>query len=175
MNAITSAFDFRRSWPAWLLDGIALLAIYFIPTLSHMVGIPFYLFEPMRIFVILSVLHSNRMNSYLIAIGLPLFSFMISSHPVLIKALLIGFELLVNVYLFFFAKRRIASHWAILLSVIFSKIIYYLIKYVLIHFAFLESSLISTPLYFQIFTTMAFGLYAYIWFRKSLSSNKDNN
>jgi hypothetical protein len=167
MNEITAVFNLKRNGSAWLLDILAILAIYFIPTISHMVGIPFYLFEPMRIFVILSLLHSRKANSYALAIGLPLFSFLISSHPVLLKAGLISFELVINVFLFYLARKRLAAHWAVLISVIFSKIIYYMFKYLFIQFALLESSLISTPLYFQFFTTLAFGLYAFIWIKTS--------
>ena len=174
MNTRTSVIGFIKYRFAYLLELLELVAIYFIPTLSHMVGIPFYLFEPMRIFVILSLIHSGRTNSYLLALGLPIFSFLISSHPVLLKAGLISFELVINVFLFYLSRKRIATYWAVLLSVFLSKAIYYLIKYFLIQSALLESSLISTPLYFQLFTTLVFGLYAYFWYRKSKDSTDSN-
>jgi hypothetical protein len=172
MNAITSTLNLGKNWSTWLLNLLALLAIYFIPTLSHMVGIPFYLFEPMRIFVILALLHSNKLNAYALALGLPLFSFLISSHPVLLKAGLISFELIFNVFLFYWSSKRLASYWAVVFSVICSKLGYYTIKYFLIQSALLESSLISTPIYFQLFTTLAFGIYAFIWYKKEVSTRK---
>ena len=171
MTSQTKSLNFARYKYAYLLDILALVLVYFIPTLSHMVGIPFYLFEPMRIFVILSLLHSNKLNSYLLAIGLPLFSFFISSHPVFVKAILMTFELSLNVFLFYLlTKKKVNAAIAIVSSLIISKLVYYLIKYILISNLLLNSELISTPIYIQVLTTMTFGIYAYIWIRKKTSN-----
>jgi hypothetical protein len=162
----TTAWIPRHYKYSLLLDGLGLVILYLIPTLSHLTGIPFYLFEPMRIIIVLSLLHSRRYNSYLLAIGLPLFSFFISAHPVFLKALLIAVELSFNVWLFYGLKRKKwAFHWAVVISVVTSKLVYYLFKFILIKFTLLESSLISTPIYLQVFTTSLFGAYAFLWFR----------
>ena len=166
MNTTTDILIRKKILPASLLNVLGIGVIYFTPALSHLAGIPFYLFEPMRIFVILSLLHSGRINSYALAIGLPLFSFFISSHPVLVKALLIAFELVVNVAAYYGLKKRLTTPWAIVVSVILAKGLYYSIKYLLIQTAVLDSGLISTPIYIQVLTTTVFGIYAFLWTKK---------
>lgn len=105
----------------------------------------------------------------MLALALPMFSFLISSHPVFLKAMLISIELLINVFLYYsLVRNKMADYLAIVISVVTSKFIYYGFKYLLIHFTLLKSGLISTPIYIQVFTTLAFGIYAYyFWLRKS--------
>jgi len=86
---------------AILFDVFALAFIYFIPTLSHMLSIKLYMLEPMRIMVILAMMHTRRENAYILAFTLPLFSFLISAHPVLVKSALIAIELAAMAFIFF--------------------------------------------------------------------------
>ena len=90
-----------------LLDIFALVFVYFVPTLSHLAQLPLYLLEPMRIMLILAIAHTTRKNAYLLALTLPLFSFVISMHPSLVKSILITAELLLNVWLFYFLLKKI--------------------------------------------------------------------
>jgi hypothetical protein len=134
-----------------LFDILALTFIYFMPALSHLTAFPLYLLEPMRIAIVMSMLFTSRKNTYLIALTIPLFSFLLSSHPHLIKSLLITSELLVNVFLFYvlFEKLRI-SLAAMFISIIAAKLFYYLGKYILLSAGFIEGSLVSTPLLLQL-------------------------
>jgi hypothetical protein len=143
-----------------LFDIFGLAFIYFVPTLSHLLSVPLYLVEPMRIMMILAIAHTNKRNAYLIALTLPLFSFLVSAHPHLLKTMLITIELLANVWLFYFISNRWKNYFgAMLTSIVFSKALYYLMKYGLISLAFLDSSLISTPIYLQIITAVIFSSY----------------
>ena len=89
-----------------VLDIFALAFIYFVPTISHLLNIPLYLIEPMRIMLILAIVHTSKKNAYIIALTLPLFSFLVSAHPNIFKVLLITAELVLNVWLFFELSKK---------------------------------------------------------------------
>lgn len=151
-----------------LIDMAALAVIYFVPTLSHMLAVPIYLVEPMRIMLILAIAHTSKRNAYLIALTLPLFSFAVSAHPVFLKSLLISLELVVNVWLFFTLTRLIRNNFAAMAAAIIgSKIFYYLLKFGLLSAALIQGGLISTPIYLQLITTTVFSAYVFLIFRKT--------
>jgi len=147
--------------PAFLLNASALLFVYFVPALSHLIGVPLYLIEPMRLAVVLALVHTRPGNAYLLALTLPLFSFAVSAHPHLLKMLLITGELLLNVWLFFFLMKRFRIHQGVSLglSILLSKAVYYLAKFSLISALLIEGSVISTPLWIQSLTLLAFVVY----------------
>ncbi len=151
-----------------LIDAAAIAFIYFMPALSHLLALPVYLIEPMRMMLILALVHTTKRNAYILAFTLPLFSYAISAHPVFLKSLLISLELLVNVWLFYALTNLIRNRFgAISLAIIGSKIFYYTMKFLLLQFAFLQGNLFSTPIWMQIATTFAFSLYIYLWRRQS--------
>ena len=163
MENTVSISHLRKNAAGYLIDIFALLLVYFIPTLSHLTGVPFYLFEPMRIFIILALLHSHKVNAYILALTLPVFSFAIASHPVFQKSLIMTIELTINVFLFyFFVQRKTAAYLSIIISVIVSKSIYYLLKFLFIQFMFLPNEVVSTPIYIQLIVTLVLGLYGFM-------------
>lgn len=90
----------------WDLATLGLL--YLVPTLSHLTSIPFYRFEPMRCVLLLCLLFTgSKKNAYIMALTLPLFSFLAGGHPVLAKALLMAFELSANVLIFNILSRKV--------------------------------------------------------------------
>lgn len=157
----------RKSLVSGLLINIsAVLLVYFIPTLSHLLNFPLYLIEPMRIMVILAVLHTHKRNAYFLAATLPLFSYAISAHPVFYKMLLISAELVLNVWLFLLLKDRIKNIFAAMTTaIVASKIAYYLLKALFIYFALIGGSLFSTPVWIQLLTTAIFSAYAFLILR----------
>lgn len=162
MNAATLTLS-NTKVKTVLLDIIALLFIAFAPALSHMFAVPIYMLEPMRIMLILSIVHTSKKNSYLIALALPIFSFFISTHPSILKTLLICSELLLNVFLFTFLLKYIRNSFtAILASILISKLFYYIVKLGLLSFGFMDGGLIATPLYLQ--AIVALGLSTYLFF-----------
>jgi hypothetical protein len=143
----------------------AVIVVYFTPAISHDLAFPLYLLEPMRILVILALLHTNKITAFVLAVTLPLFSFAVSGHPVFIKSLLVGSELLINVWLFIsfsdlFRNRTVS----LIASVLLSKGAYYGLKAILIGFGVLRMDLVSTPLLIQLLVTTGIGLYGGIWF-----------
>ena len=144
------------------LNILALLTVYLVPVFSHLTSLPVYYIEPMRLAILFSIIFANYYNSLVIAITLPIFSFFVSAHPVLAKSFLISGELLINVVLFYALVKIIKnSTVAFLLSLISAKLFYYLLKYMLLNFAILDGTLISTPMTVQlimiaVFTTIFF-------------------
>ncbi|MFC2131025.1 hypothetical protein ACFLSQ_06285 [Bacteroidota bacterium] len=147
----------------FILDIIAVTAIFFTPAISHMLSLPIYLFEPMRIILVLAIVHTNKWNAYFLAFSLPLVSFLFSGHPVFPKVAIVAIELLFNVMLFYLIADKIRnSFFAMGLSIIISKAVYYILKFGLISFLLLDSTLISTPIYIQIIMTVLLGSYIFV-------------
>jgi hypothetical protein len=150
-----------------VFDIFALAFIYFVPTISHLLNIPLYLVEPMRIMLILAIVHTSKKNAYIIALTLPLFSFLISAHPNVFKMMIITAELVMNVWLFYILAKKTNQFVAILSSILLSKIFYYLLKFGLISFAVLQTGLISTPIYLQLITSVVFSAYLFFVIRRN--------
>jgi hypothetical protein len=104
MNLTTSIITHKAKI---ILDLIALLFIAFLPAISHILPIPFYLMEPMRLFVLVALLLTNSTNAYFLALTLPILAFISTSHPVFAKSLLISMELCLNVTLFYLLTSKI--------------------------------------------------------------------
>ncbi len=150
-----------------LIDMSALAFIYLVPSLSHLLSLPVYLIEPMRLMLVLALVHTSKRNSYILALSMPLFSFIISGHPVFAKMFLIGMELSLNVFLFYLLAGRMKNVFpAIFLSIVLSKAVYYLMKFTLIRLAVMDTSLVATPLLIQLVMTLVFSTYLAVMLRK---------
>jgi hypothetical protein len=165
MKAITISKS--ETFNSIIINSAALLLVYFTPALSHLLNFPLYLIEPMRLMLILAMVHSNRQNAFLLAISLPLFSFAVSGHPVFYKMLLISAELTLNVWLYFVFLRVFKNSFTAMLSgIVISKVAYYLVKAVLISLAVTGPGLFSTPIWIQVITTLIFSGYAFAILKK---------
>lgn len=135
-----------------LVDSSILLLMLFLPAISHLMAFPLYKFEPMRIMVLLGfLLSANKKNAYLLALMLPLFSFAVSGHPVMAKAILMMCELGINVLFFsIMMNKRVNTFIAMFLSIVLSKLVYYFIKFLLISVGVLNTNLVDTNIGVQI-------------------------
>ncbi|MCF8228951.1 MAG: hypothetical protein K9G58_04015 [Bacteroidales bacterium] len=168
MNSASLSFTRSKYLGSALLDILGLLFVYFVPSISHLLNFPLYLLEPMRIMVVLAMVHTHRKNAYILALTLPLFSFLVSAHPHFLKSLLITAELVLNVWLFYAIFSRMKNAFAaIIFSVVLSKIFYYLIKFFLITALLIEGGLVSTPIYIQLIMTVIFGLYMAMFLKQN--------
>lgn len=168
MKALLQPLFQKRTITSILIDISALAFIYFVPTISHLISLPVYFIEPMRLMLVIALVHTNKMNAYLIALTMPVFSFLISGHPILPKMILIAFELSLNVFLFYVLLNKIKRLFpSILLSIVLSKAVYYLAKFGMIQFAIIDSGLISTPLFIQVITVVVFSSYLFLFYRKN--------
>lgn len=153
----------KKAWPIAVLDVLALALVYFMPALAHLTAIPFYIIEPFRLMILVSlVVMNNRHNALLLAVTLPLFSFFIATHPLFAKAMLISIEMVFNVLVYsWLIKKMDKPFWVILISIVISKAGYYLLKYGFISMGLLSMSLVSTSLLVQlavaVVTALLFG------------------
>ena len=151
MENISCLINSRELIKKSLIDLFLIAVIYFVPTFSHVLNFPLYLLDPMRVIVVLSIIFTSRNNSYLLALTLPLFSLILSSHPYFLKAVLITSELTLNIFLFYFLFKILNNYfWSMLASILFAKVYYYLIKSILISFGLIETNLVSTSLLIQL-------------------------
>ena len=150
-----------------LIDAGLLLALYLLPSFSHLSALPLYKLEPMRVALLIALLFTNRANTYLIAFTIPLASALVTGHPVLFKAVLMGIELsiLVATYAYLVRTDRIPAFMALTAGILFSKVVYYSMKSVALSTGLLAGSLISTPVQTQLVlavgTAVIFGLIEY--------------
>ena len=156
-----------------VFDILALTAIYFVPILLHQFSLSIYYIEPMRMILVSSLLFANFSNSLILVATLPLFSFIISAHPVLAKSLLISSELLVNVVLFYWFKSFIKNLTLCLAySIILSKVYYYFVKYLLLKFVILTGALVSTPISIQLVVSIVIIFSYFLVLKYSANNNK---
>jgi hypothetical protein len=147
-----------------VFDLVALLAIYLVPAVSHLLSFPVYYLEPMRIMLILALVHTSRKNAFIIALTLPVFSLLISAHPSLIKTSLITFELIFNVWLYFFISQKLTNKFiCMFISIILSKMSYYLIKIFFVNTSIISGDVVATPIYFQIIMLFIMSGYIYLF------------
>ena len=147
-----------------LIDVVLLVALYLVPSFSHLTALPLYKFEPMRIALIVALLFTNRANAYIIAFTIPLASAMITGHPEPFKALLMGieFSVLVASYSFLAQVVRIPAFAALTAAILVGKVVYYAMKFAALSAGLLAGSLVSTPFQTQLVlavgTAVVFGL-----------------
>ncbi len=148
------------------LDLLAVAFIYLVPTVSHLFSYPLYIFDPMRMMVILAISHSTKRNTFLLALTLPLISFMISGHPVLFKALLMTGELTLNIFLFYLLQKKFSSVFLSLFgSIIIAKVFYYAGKIFLVNFSLLKMDVVSTSILLQLIMALVFSTYVFVIWR----------
>ena len=165
-KSLAGNFTSAKLLKIYLLDFMAITFIYFLPALSHLTSLPLYLIDPMRIAVLFCLIHTNRKNAFLIAITLPIFSLIVSSHPAVFKTILIAAELVINLFLFYFLIKKMNVFFAMFLSIMFSKILYYSGKYLFLQMGLVDGKLISTSLIIQLVVMIGLSLYAAIIFKR---------
>lgn len=135
-----------------VIDTLLILIMLFVPTFSHLLSFPLYNIEPIRIAVLIGfIISANKKNAYILAATIPLFSFLVTGHPLFCKCLLISGEMILNIWLFsILFSRKINVFLAMFSSIIASKIVYYGIKYLFIVAGILQTSLIDTNIWIQL-------------------------
>lgn len=163
-----------------ITDALAFLFILFVPALSHLTALPLYLLDPMRL-AVLGVLLVTRdwKNTLALAVLLPLFSTMVSGHPLFPKCLLISVELATNVLLFEgmirllgrrISGKAVVSGVSAFSSIVLSKALYYLLKWVVISFGWMQMGVVSTALWIQLLVALAISLIFAFFFTDSRKS-----
>lgn len=164
MHTAIQTSSLKLAIKSTILDILAIAFIYFMPTLSHLLSFPLYFIEPMRIMVILAMVHTHRNNAYILALTLPLFSFAMAAHPVLVKSILIAIELAAMVGVFFILKKHLHVLAAIFISIWISKGLYYLLKFAAISTVMPGESMVGIALYIQLIVSVLLSLYVFAAF-----------
>lgn len=150
----------------------ALIFIYTLPAISHLINYPVYYFEPMKIMLILSIAHTGKWSSIFIALTLPAFSFIISDHPSLLYSFIMTGELLVCVLLFFALIKRVNNIFAAMsVAVIISKLFYFSVKFVLLQVSVINGELFTTPVLVQVFNIIVLSGYLHYFSTNSFKEN----
>jgi hypothetical protein len=145
-----------------LLDIVALVVVYFTPIIGQLVHFPFYMVEPMRLMVVLSIAHSSRANSYLLALSLPLFSWAVSGHPEFYKMLVMTGEITINVFLFYYLIRKSDSVFlSIIISIVVSKVLCYIFYLAFFSMMFIREEAEPSFLIAQVISTLVFSFYIF--------------
>jgi hypothetical protein len=159
-----------------VFDIVALGFIFLMPAFSHMLAFPLYFIEPMRIMVVLAMVHTHRNNAYLLALALPLFSFVMSGHPVLVKAVIISLELMIMVGVFSLLKKYIHVFGAIFSAIILSKAFYFAIKF-FVPLKAMQSlgygSFFEFSLWIQLASTLVMSFYLWAMWKPSSQKSED--
>lgn len=152
-----------------VLDVLSVFAVYIIPAMSHLLAYPLYLFDPMRLIVLIGfMVYRNKWNSCVLAVTLPLVSFLLSGHPVAIKNGLIAVELLTNILLLaYMLDKRANPTLSLVTSIGASKLFYYGLKYTVIAFGFLNADMVATDWIYQIIVVVMICTIWFIWDKKS--------
>lgn len=157
-----NTFNISRSI---VTDIVLLGVIYLLPTISHLLAFPLYLLDPMRIVIFASILISNnKYNSYLLAATIPLFSYFFGGHPVFLKSIIISIELLANVMIFWILMKRWKNLFCITLSsILFAKVIYYVLKILFVELGCLQMDIVSSPVTLQVVVSVVLSSLMYIF------------
>jgi len=151
----------------FFLDMAALAVVYFTPFIARLLHLPFYMIEPMRLMVVLSIAHSGRLNSYLLALTLPAFSWAVTGHPELLEMLVMTVEMIANVFLYYHLIRKSDSVFlSMIISIVVSKVLCYALYLVFFSMMFLKEEADPSFLIAQVITTLAFSLYVFLVLRK---------
>lgn len=158
----------RSSSNTIVIDLLLLAAIAFLPALSHMLSFPVYLLEPMRILLVISIVHTSKRNAFIVAAALPIFSFILSLHPGFFKSALVLSELSLNVWLFYLLIKIFNNGFvAMVLSIAASKLYYYAVKYFMVQAVLIKGELLATPIYLQAIVGLILSVYVYFVWKKN--------
>lgn len=152
---MTKEYYLSKTALSAIVDVVLLMVVYFLPSIVHTFPFPIYYMEPMRVALFLSILLLNdRRNAYLLAFTLPLFSYIVSGHPVVVKNMLMAIELSSNVFILNkLTDRGLNVFMACVVSIVGSKMIYYVMKLAVIQLGLLSASMVATPIIYQIGVT----------------------
>lgn len=148
----TKAVSWTNQLPATSLIDLGIVAaLYILPGLTHILPVPLYMIDPMRLLLFLTLLTTHRMNSLVLAATIPFLSTLFSGHPVFPKNILIATELSINVIFFHWILRKQGSILlAGTLSILVAKVGYYLMKFGFLSVGILGGTLVSTAFGYQL-------------------------
>ncbi len=144
----------RSSARVMLIDAVLLAFICAVPALSHVFAIPFYKLNPMAMCLLAGMLLVRwKGNGYLLAVLLPVVSMLVSGMPVPAVCVCMVAELLSVVGVYGLLERRAGAFVSILAALLSGKVVFYLLKTVLVA----PAVLIGTNVWLQLTVVAVFG------------------
>lgn len=114
-----------------ILDTALLAVACLVPAASHLLAVPLYMLNPMLAVLLVGMLIGRDWrNSLVLALLLPLVSFLVVGMPTAPKMLCMMAEMVTLVSLFTVLVKRWAVLPAVLAAVMAGKVVYYLLKMV---------------------------------------------
>ena len=146
----------KSFWRIAAIDLLLLAAACLIPTVSHLLAWPLYYLNPMLLVLLASMLLvSDRRNAYLMAVLLPVVSMLTVGMPTPLKALCMVAEYSAIVFvsgrLQSWCGRFVGTIGAMLVAMLCGKVVYYLLKALLLA----PVVLVSTPVWLQLLVVVA--------------------
>ena len=164
----TSSARVQSLWCVAAIDSVLLVVACGVPTLSHLLAWPLYWLNPMLLVLLAGMmLVSDRRNAYLLAVLLPVVSMLAVGMPTPLKAFCMVAEYLTVVFvssrLQTWNGRFVGTMGAMLLAMLAGKVVYYLLKAVLLA----PAVLVSTPIWVQLVVVLvAAAIYATVMKQK---------
>lgn len=139
------------------VDAALLTAACLVPALSHLTALPLYHLNPMLLFLLGGMLLvQDRRNALLLAVLLPLVSMLAVGMPTPLKALCMMAEL--SAVVLINGRFSVQGFGSMLLAIIGGKVVYYLLKALLLAPAVLVSTPVLTQLIVAVAAAMLFAL-----------------
>lgn len=140
-----------------VVDALLLTTACLVPTLSHLFAFPLYHLNPMLLVLLAGMLLvPGKRNALLLALLLPLVSMMAVGMPTPLKALCMMAEL--SAVVFISGRFSVQGFGSMLLAIIGGKVVYYLLKALLLAPAVLVSTPVLTQLIVAVAAAMLFAL-----------------
>lgn len=138
-----------------VIDALLLAAACLVPTVSHAFSLPLYRLNPMAFCLLLGMaLVGDRRNGILLAVLMPVVSMLVVGMPVPAKCLCMVAELLTIVTVYALMSNRIRPLLSVLTAMLCGKVVYYLLKALIIS----PAVLVGTSVWLQIATIVVYGL-----------------
>ncbi len=138
---------------AVILDGMLFCLLFATTAISHHLPIPLYLFDPMKLIIILVIVFTNKTNAIFVALAIPQFSLVTSGHPIFPKNILISIELIIFVSTYSLFHVSYMKKYKLAGAILFSKLSYYMLKMGFVYFGILSLPIVSTPIKYQLIST----------------------
>ena len=158
MNVTISKTD--RHVRTALVDILLIELMCLVPTISHALSFPLFKLNPILLCMLTGMAFvRDRRNAILIAVLLPVVPMLITGMPSAIKAICMVGELLTLAFICPLTEKKMPVFLSAITAVLAGKIVYYLLKAILIS----PAILIGTEWWIQIVTVCVWaGVYSFI-------------
>ncbi len=136
------------------VDGALLALACLIPAASHALALPLYMLNPMLVLLLAGVLlHHDWRHALVLAVLLPVVSCLVVGMPTAAKAVCMVAELATVAVMFGWLQRKWVVWPAVMTAIVAGKVVYYLLKAVVLA----PAVLVGTEWWIQLGTVVLWG------------------